>query len=339
VGPADRPGQAGEALNNLSMLARRAARWNEAEAASRRAVELRPAHGDAWYNLSLALMGQGRVREGLVANSRAVALMPRQSLPRSQVVRALTLLGERAQAAELYRQWLAEEPDNAIVRHLLAACVGSDVPARASDAYVSDVFDAYAASFDASLEKLQYRAPQLVADALHRLIAGAPARALRIVDAGCGTGLCGPLLRPWAAYLAGCDLSVGMLRQARPRACYDALHRAELMHYLRTQPASFDVVVSADTLCYFGDLDEPLSAARTALRPGGALVFTVEDSGGADGFELRTSGRYAHAAEHLRARLGGCGFDCVELSAIVPRQEGGVDVAGWLVGATLAPQR
>jgi len=328
---------AADALNNLATLQRRHGRWGESERAARRAVTLRPGFGDAWYNLSLALMGQQRVSEGLVANSRAIALWPRQAQGRSQVLRALTLLGELDQAAQLYREWLAEEPDNPVVQHMLAATEGR-MPARASDAYVRDVFDAYADSFDASLEKLHYRAPELVAAEVQRLF-GTPRGALAIVDAGCGTGLCGPLLRPWAARLAGCDLSVGMLRRARPRGCYDVLHRAELGHYLATQPAAFDLVVSADTLCYFGDLREVLVAAAVALRPNGRIVFTVEALHDGAAFKLQPTGRYAHSQEHVLDSLRSAGFELAHIEAAVSRREGGHDVAGWLASARLQPAR
>lgn len=321
---------AADALNNLATLQRRRNRWQESEDAARRAIALRPGFGDAWYNLSLALMGQDRIRDGLIANSRAIALWPRQTQGRSQVIRALTLLGEREQAAQLYRDWLVEEPDNPVVHHMLAACEGI-APPRASDAYVESVFDAYSESFDASLERLHYRAPELVARELERL-AGVPRAALSIVDAGCGTGLCGPLLQPWAARLAGCDLSVGMLRRARTRGCYDVLHKAELGHYLDTQPGAFDVVVSADTLCYFGDLHEVLVAAAHALRPGGAIVFTVEalDAADAQAVRLQPNGRYAHAQSHVRHSLQAAGFDALSVAPAVSRCEGGQDVAGWL---------
>ena len=325
---------AADALNNLATLQRRHGRWAESEQAARRAVTLRPDFGDAWYNLSLALMGQNRVREGLVANSRAIALWPRQTQGRSQVVRALTLLGELDQAAQLYRDWLAEEPDNPVVQHMLAATAGG-APARASDAYVEEVFDAYADSFDASLERLHYRAPELVAAEVERLF-GAPRGELAIVDAGCGTGLCGPLLRPWAARLAGCDLSVGMLRRARPRACYDVLHKAELGYYLATQPGAFDLIVSADTLCYFGDLHEVLDSAATALRAAGRLVFTVEALADGSALKLQPTGRYAHSRSHLLECLRAAGFDEPHVEAAVSRSEGGRDVAGWLVSARRA---
>ena len=323
---------AADALNNIATLQRRSGHAGASEDAARRAIALRPQFGDAWYNLSLALMGQQRVAEALVANSRAIALWPRQTQGRSQVIRALTLLGEREQAAQLYRDWLAEEPDNPVVQHMLAACEG-ETSARASDAYVQTVFDAYADSFDASLERLHYRAPELVARELER-VAGAPRGTLAIADAGCGTGLCGPLLRPWAARLAGCDLSVGMLRRARPRGCYDVLHQAELVYYLATQPGAFDAVVSADTLCYFGDLHEACAAAARSLRAGGWLVFTVEALGELDeAVRLQPTGRYAHTRAHLLESLGAAGFEAVSVEAAVSRSEGGRDVPGWLASA------
>lgn len=325
---------AADALNNIATLQRRNGRWVESEDAARRAIALRQDFGDAWYNLSLALMGQKRVSEGMLANSRAIALWPRQTQGRSQVIRALTLLGEHEQAAQLYREWLVEEPDNPVVQHMLAACEGltDAMPPRASDAYVENVFDAYAESFDASLEKLHYRAPELVAQEVQRLF-GAPRGALAIVDAGCGTGLCGPLLRPWAARLAGCDLSVGMLRRARPRGCYDVLHKAELGHYLATQPDAFDLVVSADTLCYFGDLHEVLGTAAMALRAAGRIVFTVEALDVGSGLKLQATGRYVHSRQHVLECLQAAGFDQAQVEPAVSRREGGRDVAGWLVSA------
>jgi predicted TPR repeat methyltransferase len=65
---------------------------------------------------------------------------------------------------------------------------------------------------------------------------------------------------------------------------------------------------SADTLVYFGALEEALAAARTCLRPGGLLVFTVErwDTSGADArFIMGPHGRYMHAATYVEAALAG----------------------------------
>ncbi|NIR58985.1 MAG: methyltransferase domain-containing protein, partial [Gammaproteobacteria bacterium] len=50
-----------------------------------------------------------------------------------------------------------------------------------------------------------------------------------ILDAGCGTGLCGPLLAPHARTLVGVDLSGGMIAKAEELAVYDELEVAELV--------------------------------------------------------------------------------------------------------------
>ena len=334
-GIAAAPGQpeTASALNNLGIIYRKQGQGGKAEAAYRRALECEPEFAEAWYNLSQMLLERGEVHEGLLANSRAVALWPQHLQGREQVIRALLILGERERAAALYREWLAEEPDNPVVQHQLAACLGNDAPERASDGYVQQVFDSFAASFDAKLEALHYRAPDLVAQAL-AAVAGPPQARLDIVDAGCGTGLCGPLLRPWARKLAGCDLSAGMLRRALPRRCYEVLHQAELVYYLDTQPSRFDVVVSADTLCYFGDLHAAIAAACKSLRPGGWLIFTVEALADPTlGHRLQPNGRYAHSRGHIEAAIADAGLTLLNVAAESLRSEAGKPVAGWLVTA------
>ena len=325
-----------QALSNLAVLYRKQGRPADAERAARQAIAVNGEEGDAWYRLSQALLDQGQVREGLLANSRAVSLWPRHQQARGDVLRALVLLGEKQRAQALYREWLDEEPDNPIARHLLAATEGEDeaTPARASDAYVEEVFDHFAESFDSKLESLHYQAPELVAERLRQLLP-APDGTLDVVDLGCGTGLCGPHLKPYAKRLAGCDLSVGMLRRAKARGVYDVLHKAELGYYLQTQPARFDLLVSADTLIYFGDLRAVLRHAHAALRPGGWLVFTVEalpDHDTAD-WRLQPTGRYAHRGPPLAQHLAEAGFADIAVDAATLRLEGGKPVAGWLVSA------
>ena len=72
--------------------------------------------------------------------------------------------GEHDEAARLYRDWLAHDPENPVVLHQLAAIdtAAAQQPVRASDAYVETIFDSFAPQFDAKLNGLGYRAPQLV---------------------------------------------------------------------------------------------------------------------------------------------------------------------------------
>jgi predicted TPR repeat methyltransferase len=209
------------------------------------------------------------------------------------------------------------------------------VPERASDAYVERTFDAFAATFDANLSALGYRAPTLVATLLRELLPP-PARQFDIHDLGCGTGLCGPMVRDWARDLSGCDLSKGMLDKAERRHVYDSLHHAELVAYLRANPARFDALICADTLCYFGELGDALQAARQAMTKAGLLVFTVEALLAPDSplFHLHPHGRYAHSRPYVEACVSSAGLRLLRLEQQVLRSEAGKNVDGWLVAAT-----
>lgn len=321
-------------LVNLAALQRRAGQLHDSAATFRRALEVDPELAPAWYGLTRALALMGQIDEALAAHAHAIRLAPGLTTDRQLAVQSFLHHGDNGVALQLYSDWQRQEPDNPSLRHLVAAVGGSPAPARADDAYVTSVFDAFAESFDGKLEQLGYRAPQLLATALAERVQPAAA-ALDVCDAGCGTGLAGPLLRPWARRLAGCDLSVGMLRRARARQVYDVLHRAELVHYLDTQPEAFDLVVAADVLCYFGPLEAAFQAAAKTLRPAGWLGFSVEALHDADpeGHRLMTTGRYAHRLGYLRKTLQAAGFGSIALARETLRQEGGFPVSGWVVTA------
>jgi predicted TPR repeat methyltransferase len=220
---------------------------------------------------------------------------------------------------------------------MLAACTGRDVPERASNAFVETTFDSFAASFEAKLARLSYRAPALVAAMLEDC-GLKPSRRLDVLDAGCGTGLCGVLVAPFARRLVGVDLSEGMLAHAKEKEVYHALIRAELSEYLRNNSEAFDLIVSADTLVYFGDLKGVIAAFAAALRPNGRLVFTLEHAAGdvADaGFRLELHGRYSHARPYVEQLLTTLGLQSKVVQAEL-RMEAGAPVQGLVIGATMS---
>jgi len=320
------------AHNNRGVVLRALGREDEAEESYRAALTIDPGQVDAHHNLGVLLNGLGRRREAALCFSRVITLQPKHPEARRLLALAHSTLGEVDEAVAIFEDWLREEPDEPIARHMLAACSGRDVPARASDAFVEKTFDSFAASFDAKLASLAYRAPALVAEMVAH--AGVDASgSLDVLDAGCGTGLCGPLVAPYARRLVGVDLSEGMLARARERNVYDELVKRELTAYLRDSPGSFDVIVSADTLVYFGPLEPVAAAAANALRPGGVLVFTVEELSGDAGYSLSPSGRYRHSRGYLERVLGAAGLD-TEIAGAELRLEAGEPVAGLVVRAT-----
>ena len=326
-------------LNNLGALRRAQDRFEESEAAYLQALELDPTRGDAHNNLANLYNQMGKIEQSLKHFCEALILSPKLHSARKMLGVAYYTLGRFDEAAKVYRDWMAEEPDNPLPRHYLAACTGEAIPDRATDDYVEATFDAFAESFDANLERLTYRAPQYVAQAVAR-IHGEPAEQLDSLDAGCGTGLCGPMAAPYARRLVGMDLSAQMLAKAEPRHVYDELHKGELTAYLQALHQAYDLVISADTLCYFGKLEAAAQAAHGALRAGGWLVFTVEamsESAPAEavsaGFLLNPHGRYSHQQSYVERALREAGFSSITAEHVQLRTEAGLPVMGWLICA------
>jgi predicted TPR repeat methyltransferase len=323
-----------DALGNLAVVLDAQSRLPEASAGYAAFLKAAPRNARAHYLMGLFLRDHAenmqhieqavdRFREAFALDGTRLCALHQQGV-------SLYLLGRREEARQVYRDWSTHDPDNPVPWHMLAACGGAAAPARARDAYVRAEFDSFANSFDEQLLKnLGYRAPQVLASALAEVLPP-PGGVLDVLDAGCGTGLCAPLLRPFARHLAGVDLSGGMLAKARQRGGYDALIEAELTDYLQAHPAAYDVVVSADTLVYFGDLAPVLAAARAALHRDGWLGFSLEAMHG-DGFELALSGRYRHGRAYVEGALRNAGFDDVRITADSLRKEMGEAVASWVV--------
>jgi predicted TPR repeat methyltransferase len=218
--------------------------------------------------------------------------------------------------------------DIAQLHEALAAMTHLPAPSRPSAAGVADLFDRYAEAFDDHLrERLGYR-PELIEQAVRRF---KPNRPLDVLDLGCGTGLCGVLLRPLAGTLAGVDLSPGIVEKARERGIYDSLAVGDLVEALRAAPRSFDLLTAGDVLVYLGDLAPTFEAAAAALRLGGLFVLTVE-AGDGDRYEWnRATKRYQHSRPYLEHLAGICGFGVLAVEAVITRTDAGKPVAGFLV--------
>jgi len=361
-----------DALNNLGNIYQECGGVEHAVKLYEKALELRPAHTDAWRNLGSALRKLKRFEKSIAAHRRAIAQEPRNVAALLNLAttykdmgrvddaldtvkealaikpdanafaylgRMLYALGRIDEATATYEAWLRAHPESPVAKHMLAACTPNETPARASEAFVTEVFDSFAETFDKVLTRLDYRAPALVGEALRRT-AGEPRGDLDIVDAGCGTGLLAPYLRPYARRLVGVDLSPKMLEKAAQRALYDRTATADLVSFLRSSADAFDVVTSSDTLVYFGDLREVLAAARAALRPGGRLLFTLEhatdESKAPNGYGIQPHGRYSHTEPYVRKAVAEAGFEVVDVEKAFLRREGESYVAGLLVLARRA---
>lgn len=267
---------------------------------------------------------------------RLTADMPRPGGLLLVAAKVLGQTGHRDQAITLLDAAEPHQQDNRAEFSFVSAGIRGEPPLPgAQSEMASAIFDKFAEDYDDVLASIRYSAPDMIA-ALLAEMALAPRKRLQVLDAGCGTGLCAKLLRPYAKALHGADISVPMLEKAKRRKVYHGLTRTDLNAPATIPAGPFDLIVLADVLIYFGDLSAVLGALAQRLTPGGWLLLTVEDGGALPppGFVLGAAGRYKHAADHIRSALvaAGLGPPKHQLSETL-RHEFGVPVHGLAVAA------
>ncbi|MEO8441494.1 MAG: tetratricopeptide repeat protein [Betaproteobacteria bacterium] len=267
-------------------------------ASYRRALELKPDYIEAHNNLGVVLQLQDKLEEARACYRRAVELGPDFSQPYINLGRLCELLGERDEAAHCYRKAIAANVEPETFRHFLNATEGVTT-GRAPAAYARTVFDNFAEHFDHRLvADLNYRIPQILCE---RIVEMSGARKLRVLDLGCGTGLCGAHLGNACSLLVGIDVSPAMLAKAAGQQRYNELVEQDIAEYLTgAGTAAFDVVLAADVFVYIGDLAEVFAQAGRVLAAGGLFAFSIERTGDERDFWLQPNGRYVQSASYIK---------------------------------------
>ncbi len=233
--------------------------------------------------------------------------------------------GETETAIDWYRRYLELEPDEPEAMHMLAALGAEPPPSRASDDYVTAHFDRFADDFDQQLvEELNYRGPELLYEAVAPAL-GEAAHDLAILDLGCGTGLTSRPFRKIGGRIDGVDLSGRMLAKARRRRLYDRLVEADIGAHLAQTRRRYDLVLSGDSLIYFGDLAPVFHGIRRVLKDGGLCAFSLETSDGAD-YHLTETGRYSHARAYIQRVAAAAGLGQISVAQRAIRTEYGQSV-------------
>ena len=216
---------------------------------------------------------------------------------------------------------------------------------NAPSTYITQLFDQYADYYDEHLKtKLKYNAPGLLRNAVGRCLPTNPTVG-RVLDLGCGTGLCGIYFRDMALDLIGVDLSSKMIEKARALGAYEKLVVSNFNDYL-TQPdlEAFQLIIACDVLVYTGDLETLFKNVNRVLLPGGCFAFTTEilDSSNIESAEknssryyhLQPTGRFAHTPTYIHelAKDNQLSILCEE-NITLREQEGSV-IRGqiWVLG-------
>ena len=320
------------AHHHHAVVLNRLGRHDEALTVLQALTQADPGHAGAQMLLGQTWQALGRLPEARRAFEAAVAVAPQAAEAWMHLGLLLKDLGDAAAAQQALQQARAAGGDAPLLAYFSAAVGEGPAPAAAPPDYVRGLFDPYAEGFEQHLvDELRYCGHHAVVNAAATWHSVPAALAL---DLGCGSGLCGPLLRTRATRVEGVDLSPTMVELARASGGYDAVFEAELVQHLQARGARgdrTDLIVAADVFIYIGDLGPVFAAVSCVLAAGGVFAFTVEHQEGAAPYTLQRNLRYAHSEAGLRALAAAHGFVVRQARPLVLREEQRQPVAGLVL--------
>lgn len=239
-------------------------------------------------------------------------------------------------AKQYAEKWLKIFPENKIVIHMANAILNGDALQGSENEFIKETFDAFAPDFDATLESLEYQAPALIEEELEKYITPSLFKRYRILDLGCGTGLCGLRLKKYAKFkgLIGVDLSEQMLSKAKGRGIYSELICEDICAYLEASSTFYDIISASDVWTYFGDLTRAFVRVSKSLVPNGLFAFTVsENTENNKDFFMVPSGRFVHNINYIEKLLKSSGLKTLSATRSVLRNEAENPVYGYVIVA------
>lgn len=174
-----------------------------------------------------------------------------------------------------------EDKDNALDNSQGTVGAAGDLHQQSLDDGVckEQVYREWAKDYDDDVDSIGYQAPDEVAKAVQEKIPNA----MRILDAGCGTGLVGEAIlkhfNDKRVVMDGCDLSAELMEVAREKERgYDNLCKVNLKETMPYIDGLYDAVVCCGVFLQGHCGTECLDEMLRVVKEGGGVVFTVRQS-------------------------------------------------------------
>ncbi len=286
----------------------------------RKAVILRPDLPELSNNLGLVLKDIGEYEQALDLFLDAFMKDKDSADFAVNMSETLTLLHQQApeRALKIAEIWADAAPENPFAMHTLNAFCGT-VSADVDKKYAAALFDAFASSYDKTMQDIKYAVMNKIKE-LNIPLCG------NILDLGCGTGLAGKIFHNEANTFTGVDISQNMLDNAHLSGAYQYLYKHDLTEYLRGNDLKYDIALALDVVVYMDNLEEIAKLLKQT-----PFLFTIENADkDVSSLVLAANGRYRYNPFYVEEILRTAGYRKIKKHELTLRQENGNDVVGTL---------
>ena len=288
-----------EAYNNLAILYRRQQKISNAIELYLQALAINPDFVAARYNLGKTYLIINEFAQAKACFDKILAHTPNHALSHNELGNCYMRTHESEQAIGHFNSYLAlVKNDECGVKMKLAYLNSGEMPARLAPEIVTQTYEQKATTWDQDIKRpnMEFLGPQIIAATVEKTRQKFPHQA--ILDLGCGTGICGELLKPYIASIVGIDLSPHMLKIAQQKSIYTQLVCMDIESYLSSSTEQFDLIVGSGILIFFADLHKIIDAVAQRLSTDGIFIFTLYKSDNGN-ISIRNNIHFAHSISHI----------------------------------------
>ncbi len=319
---------------NLGLIYLENQNYPLAETHLNKASNLDVKNSEALRQLGQVYVQLGRFDEAIQTYLNALALSPTLGDVHHNLAILYLRNQDRKKALTHFTEALTLDPTNDTAKHMVMALSQSQTDS-APPTYITQLFDQYADYYNEHLKtKLKYNAPGLLRNAIGQHLEK-NYRVGRVLDLGCGTGLCGIYFRDLALELIGVDLSPKMIEKANALGAYEELVVADFNDYLtQANLEPFQLIIACDVLVYSGNLEMLFKNIARVLSSNGRFAFTTEMlKSNTHPYQLQPTGRFAHTSAYIHTLATQNQFNIIHEEPIVLREQEGAQIQGqiWIL--------
>ncbi len=316
-----------EGWSNKGNLLKELKQYEEALIHFDKALSLKPDYAEGWSNKGKTLHALKQYDEAIAHFDKALSLQPYEASYFYQKSLTNIALDQYAIAVENLEDAIKYKFSlEGHAEYVLSALKPENGLKPMPINFVAELFDGYADSFDKHLiDTLKYETPKNLLELLNLGINDK----FEILDIGCGTGLMGRMLKPYASTIVGVDLSKEMLSRADLTGTYDKLIADDILEFLNKCNDKFDLVVSADVFIYIGELSNIFMDLARVIKAGGFFCFSVEKNESSSFSLSPKTLRFSHSKEYIRGLATSHNFKIQDILERPIRQENHIDIDGY----------
>lgn len=141
---------------------------------------------------------------------------------------------------------------------------------------LANAYEKWAGDYDEdTIGVMGYVGPQTAATMLDHYL---NSKSVRVLDAGCGTGLVGEVLREMGyGNVDAMDYSCDMLREAEKKDVYNQCFEEDMNRDLALPDNTYDATICVGTFTYAHVGPDAFEELVRITRPGGHITFTIRD--------------------------------------------------------------